>query len=84
MKLTKDDKWLSVRWIDLQFAKNDEFPSFIEEKKSNKTSDRFRAWRTWRSLPVRWRDHKQWIETNLSNVELDALEKYVADCRSES
>lgn len=84
MKLTKDDKWLAVRWIDLQFAKREDFPAFEEDKKLQKTSARFKAWRAWRSLPVRWRDHKQWIEGNLSAAELSALESYVENIRSNS
>ena len=80
MKLSKQDKWLVLRWVDMQFSKNPTFPSGCGKNGSKPetiTTKHLEAWRSWRSLPTKWRFIEKWLEKNLSKKEMEEMRLYV-------
>lgn len=80
MKLSKQDKWLVIRWVDLQFSKNPTFPSACSKsgpKPETITTKHPEAWRSWRGLPTKWRFVEDWLENNLSKKETEEMHAYV-------
>lgn len=80
MKLSKQDKWLVIRWVDLQFSKNPTFPSDCSKGGSAPetiTPKHLVAWRSWRGIPTKWRFVEKWLEKNLSKEETEEMHAYV-------
>jgi hypothetical protein len=81
MKISKQNKWLVIRWVDLQFTNKTFFPEGCGESVSGHetiTAKHFSAWRSWRAVPTKWRFIEEWLELNLSDSEKQELHEYIA------